>query len=483
MKKYALCIGVDGYEDRKIRNLHTAQFDAVRMAEVLNLCCGFEYTTLIGSDVRSNKIVDAIDSIDSRLGPDDLLFYFFAGHGVEHREHGHLLLMYDARAVGLDNLLGGVLSIRSLENHVRRMVCRQVVLVLDACRGDISSTGKWSTRSGVAGISKPMGPIATRDFERLAREEKGRDFRVISSCSPDQEAVEIRGMGGVFASAFVQEVKMLFKEQREIAIGPDLFTGIRRTMDAILKEYRPGFTQHPFLKGRMDHSDRLILRHGLQILPNREIQGPQTGDVVTNSIGMKLIWIPPGKFIMGSPNNEKQRENSEGSRHRVQITNGFYMGVTPVTQIQYKRVVGTNPSFQKGDDLPVEMINWNDAVEFCRKLSEKEGKTYTLPTEAQWEYACRAGTTTPFYTGETISTDQANYDGNYTYGKGCKGKYREKITPVASFAPNAFGLSDMHGNVWEWCSDWYDRDYFSKGQGIDPQGPSSGTSRVLRGGS
>jgi len=202
-----------------------------------------------------------------------------------------------------------------------------------------------------------------------------------------------------------------------------------------------------------------------------------------NSIGMKFVYIKRGTFTMGSPASELKREDDE-TQHRVRISKGFYLGAYEVTQAQYKAVMGANPAhFKKGGNYPVEMINWNDAVTFCKKLSAKEGKTYRLPTEAEWEYACRAGTTTPFAFGQTISTDRANYDGNYIYGSGRKGVLRKATMPVGSFRPNAWGLHDMHGNVWEWCGDWYGKDYYGQASATDPRGPSSGPSRVLRGGS
>ena len=200
---------------------------------------------------------------------------------------------------------------------------------------------------------------------------------------------------------------------------------------------------------------------------------------VTNSVGMKLSLIPPGQFLMGSPPKEEWHRDDE-TLHRVTLTKAFYMGTTEVTQGQWKALMGTNPSFSTGDALPVETVTWEQAVEFCRKLSEKEGTQYRLPTEAEWEYACRAGTTTPFHTGETISTDQANYDGNYTYAGGRKGVFRETTTDVGSFAPNAWGLHDMHGNVWEWCADWYGE--YPKGEASDPTSPAQGEKRVVRGG-
>jgi formylglycine-generating enzyme required for sulfatase activity len=199
-----------------------------------------------------------------------------------------------------------------------------------------------------------------------------------------------------------------------------------------------------------------------------------------SGVTMKLVLIPAGEFMMGSPANEAERGGDEGPQHRVKITRPFYMGVYLVTQAKYKAVMGVNPSQFKGEINPVEEVTWNDAVEFCRKLSEKTGQTVRLPTEAEWEYACRAGTTTPFNTGETISTDQANYWGNYTYGSGSKGVWRRKTVPVGSFAPNAWGLYDMHGNVEEWCQDWYGP--YQAGEAVDPLGAATGEYRVTRGG-
>jgi len=202
-----------------------------------------------------------------------------------------------------------------------------------------------------------------------------------------------------------------------------------------------------------------------------------------NGVKMTLVYIPAGEFLMGSPAAEKDRDDDEGPQHRVRITRGFHMAVHEVTHEQYEAVMGENPSHFKGANLPVEQVSWNDAVEFCKRLSAKWGKTVRLPTEAEWEYACRAGTTTPFYFGETISTNQANYDGDFVYGSGQKGEDRQKTMPVGSFPPNAFGLHDMHGNVWEWCGDWYDSGYYRKSPPSDPQGPETGESRVIRSGS
>lgn len=201
----------------------------------------------------------------------------------------------------------------------------------------------------------------------------------------------------------------------------------------------------------------------------------------TNSVGMKFVWIPPGSFMMGSPKDERKRQDGE-VLHKVSLTKGFYMGVYPVTQEEWQAVMGTNPSWFKGDDnnLPVENVSWLDCQEFISQLREKDKKAYRLPTEAEWEYACRAGTNAPFHFGETISTDQANYNGEI-YGNGKMGINRRMTTPVGSFPANTWGLHDMHGNVWQWCQDWDGK--YPQQDVADPQGPYMGQHRVQRGGS
>ncbi|RAM51936.1 MAG: serine/threonine-protein kinase pkn1 [Hapalosiphonaceae cyanobacterium JJU2] len=177
-----------------------------------------------------------------------------------------------------------------------------------------------------------------------------------------------------------------------------------------------------------------------------------------NGVTLEMVQIPGGKFIMGSPAGEAKRRDNESPQHEVTVPS-FFMGKYEVTQAQYQAIMGNNPSYFKGEKRPVETVSWNDAVEFCKRLSEKTERTYRLPSEAEWEYAARAGTTTPFYFGETITTDLANYNGNYTYGSAPKGEYRQQTTDVGKFPPNTFGLYDMCGNVFEWCLDKYHNNY------------------------
>ena len=209
-----------------------------------------------------------------------------------------------------------------------------------------------------------------------------------------------------------------------------------------------------------------------------------TKQSLTNSIGINLVLIPKGKFLMGSPETEEKRVKDE-IQHEVTISQNFYMGSTEVTQAQWNKVIGNNPSSFKGDELPVYQIRPFEAVWFCKRLSEmpeekKAGRKYRLPTEAEWEYACRAGTITPFNFGSQLNGRQANCDGTRPYGTDTKGPNLEKTSPVGTYPANAWGLYDMHGNVWEWCSDWYGE--YPSGSVTDPSGPARGWQRVYRGG-
>jgi formylglycine-generating enzyme required for sulfatase activity len=194
-----------------------------------------------------------------------------------------------------------------------------------------------------------------------------------------------------------------------------------------------------------------------------------------NSIGMEFVLIPAGSFMMGSPDNYKYADSDEKPQHKVTISKSFYLGTYEVTQAQWEAVMGSNPSLFKGRSNPVENVPWEDAQEFIKRLNAKEGHSrYRLPTEAEWEYAARAGSTGVYCFG-----DDADQLGGYAWYKDNSGKATH---PVGQKQSNAWGLYDMHGNVWEWVEDWYDDEYYSRSPGTDPKGPSSGSYRALRGG-
>jgi formylglycine-generating enzyme required for sulfatase activity len=264
-------------------------------------------------------------------------------------------------------------------------------------------------------------------------------------------------------------------------------------------------------------------------------EGKKWSKEITNSIGIELVRIPAGKFKMGSPKAEQdavvayferfsgkkvpekviiEEFRCEGPQHEVEISKEFWLGAHEVTQKQFNDVMGYNPSIYSNDgkgregakyfvkpgegkdkvagkdtsEYPVENVSYEEAVSFCKKLTEKEtksGRKYRLPTEAEWEYACRGGTALyqVFHFGSSLSSKQANFNGTMPYSGAAKHTYLQRTCKVGSYTRNKFGLYDMHGNVWEWCSDWYDRDYYSKSPRRDPAGPVKGEARVMRGGS
>ncbi len=248
--------------------------------------------------------------------------------------------------------------------------------------------------------------------------------------------------------------------------------------------------------------------------PDEEKGGKGMTDRFTNEIGMKLVRIPPGTFKMGSPDGEAHRKDDE-KQHEVEITRAFWVGVHKVTQKQFKDVMGYNPSCFSTDgtgkpgatydsqpasgkyqvagkdtsEFPVENVSWEEAKEFCEKLTEREktklpGRSYRLPTEAEWEYSCRGGAPSyqVFHFGNSLSSTQANFNGRDPYGGAAKGPNLQCTCKVGSYPANGFGLYDMHGNVYEWCSDWYEKNYYAVSPRQDPQGPEQTSARVLRGG-
>jgi formylglycine-generating enzyme required for sulfatase activity len=214
---------------------------------------------------------------------------------------------------------------------------------------------------------------------------------------------------------------------------------------------------------------------------------------LSDEVGLDMVQIPGGTFLMGSPKDELDNYEDEQPQHSVTVPS-FFMGRYPITQAQWRLVAGypeverelkPDASEFKGENRPVEQVSWQDAVEFCQRLSVQTSRSYRLPSEAEWEYACRAGTQTPFHFGETLTDELANYNATKVYGRGVEGEYRGETTEVGQFPPNNFGLHDMHGNVWEWCQDDWHNDY----EGAPEDGSawvdddSKNKEKVLRGGS
>jgi uncharacterized protein (TIGR02996 family) len=228
---------------------------------------------------------------------------------------------------------------------------------------------------------------------------------------------------------------------------------------------------HPERSIRQERMVELLTAGISPCVPQRTIR-------LTSTLEMKFSWIPPGTFLMGSLLDEPGRDPDEGPQHRVTITHGFWLADTPVTQGQWRAVADNNPSRFRGRQRPVESVSWEECQDFCRRLRTKNGQRFRLPTEAEWELACRAGTTTPYYTGAGVeSLKKAGWCSHSGVGTA------RETRAVRRFLPNFWGLYDMHGNVWEWCSDWCDEFYYQHTPTVDPSGPDSGVLRMLRGGS
>ena len=340
-------------------------------------------------------------------------------------------------------------------------------------------------------------------YERTLNIEQGRSISLFVDLPKKALDVQVPATGRLYVDTDPDDALV-----RILNIAPKFYDGIELDPGRYHLEISASGYETKKFWIELDAGEDKRIDIGLEELSAS--YGAQVGNKIRNDMGMEFVYIPPGSFTMGSPSSEPERGSDE-KQHRVTLTRGFYLQTTEVTVGQWRvfaRETGyrteaetgdgadgfgekgwgkypncnwKNPGFSQSENDPVTCISWNDAREFAKWLSKKDGTGYTLPTEAQWEYVARAGTTTPFSFGSCLSTDQANYDGS-SPTPGCpEGQYRKKTVPVAGFSPNAWGLYNMHGNVWEWCQDWYGE--YPSGVVTDPEGAKSGSYRVLRGGS
>jgi sulfatase modifying factor 1 len=293
-----------------------------------------------------------------------------------------------------------------------------------------------------------------------------------------EEALNCDGLAGIHCK---EAIARSWRVARTLAQQGDAPVGMAPWFDRLTqRQSKEMWRRYPALevawywrhKHALDTEANIAKPKGLNVARAASIALQQSGPT---------RWINPGRFMMGSPSDEVDREEDE-ILHEVTLTRGFWLADTACTQGLWRAVTGQNPSQSNlGDDYPVESVSWEDVNAFIVHINrEVPDLALRLPSEAEWEYACRAGIQAPFSFGETITTDQVNYNGNYPYAGGKKGENREETVEVSALPANSWGLYQMHGNVWEWCYDWYGE--YPTGPVIDPKGPEEGGRRVLRGG-
>ena len=498
MKRHALFVGVNSYNDQSIRWLRYSIPDASVLADRFK---GLGYKTRLLPDPTEAELKKAIlESVDG-LGRGDVFLFFFAGHGFTAQDGAHLLFCRDSIQVLL-RVNGSGVKVDALEALTDKGGFHRAFL-LDSCRTDC-----FAGVEGRGGITRDL------DFVAMPKctQESG-SFFLLRSCDKFCPSLEFDSIGhGLFTQGLLDAMdahdgrlagcdtsfaEAVRAKMADIQIGYNVLAPQRPSIgecsgpvfslfdkDFLTTTAKPTSSVSPAQARRA--ADEKARREAEKKV--RFATLPKTGDVrkliLPGGAEMEMIYCPPGEFMMGSPSTEGARYDDE-NLHHVRLTKGFWLGKGPVTQGQWQSVMGSNPSKFVGDQLlPVDSVSWDDCREFIGKVAgavrlQLDGEA-CFPTEAEWEYACRAGTTTAYSWGGCLKGDMANCNGKYPYGVKEIGANYKKTTPVGCYGRNAWGLCDLHGNVWEWCADWYG-EYV--GDAVDPTGPDSGTARVLRGGS
>jgi len=490
---YAVVVGVSDYTHGWPR-IPGAVADAREVAEALR-GLGFQVELVLDPDSQQLKQLLSRMSMDLAQQENRALLFYFAGHGeTEALSNGDKLgyiVPKDAPLYERDRqgFINKAISMQDIHAASLRMRSRHVLMLFDSC---------FSGRVFTLSRAKPSLYIT---------EKISQPVRQFITSGDENEQVPDKS---IFKTVFLQGIVEGYADENK----DGYITGeeLGRYLQEQVTNYSNG-NQHPqygkIRDPKLDKGDFVFVRPQ-QAAPTpaptpaptarptprptpvptarptpaptaQPSLAPTTSARLSNSLGMEFVRLPAGTFMMGSPASEAGHYKER--QFQVTLSQAFYMQTTEVTQAQWQAVMGSNPSNFKGPNRPVENVRWDDVQEYIRKLNARGEGEYRLPTEAEWEYACRAGTSTPFGIGNGADLDssQANFDGNWPYGKGKKDVYRKETTPVKSFAPNAWGLYDMHGNVWEWVQDRYG-DY-PTGAVRDPKGPGHGAFRVYRGGS
>jgi len=498
-QKTALVIGNGAYSSSPLRNPVN---DASDIASALKKL-GFK--VLLKTDANQRTMKKFIRTFGKELRNGGVGLFYYAGHAMQVHGTNYLIPIgakiesesdVEYEAIDAGRVLG---KMEDAGNGLN-------IIILDACRDNPFARSFRTSDKGLARMDAPTGSIlayATAPGS-IAADGTGRNGLYTSKLLKHMATPGLE-IGRVFRKVRIDVLRSSQKKQvpwesssligefyfnpkRGIAVVKSthkIDTGLK-TEQVQLEQERNELERIEAEieeRKRVEAERKRIEAKMIKLLAMSKRPPKAKSKKITNSLGMEFVSIKPGSFIMGSPSSEHGHLNNE-RQHKVTLTKGFYMQTTEVTQGQWEAVMGSNPSHFKncGDNCPVEKVSWNDAQEFIRKLNRKERTNrYRLPTDAEWEYAARAGSTTAFANG-VISELRCGYDLNLDAMGWYCGNSGKRTHRVAGKKPNRWGLYDMHGNVWEWCQDWYEKNYPS-GSAIDPTGPSSGSYRVYRGGS
>ena len=484
MKRKALFVGINAYNDSAIADLSFAIADA---AALYGQFCALGFTSKLLSDQATTRerVIGAFREFTKDLASGDVFIFYFAGHGFTQVGGGGQLLVarddsYDLISQGY----GGGIPYDYLTRELEQHGCHSV-FVLDACRSDILA----NTR----GVGYPTRDLVPKE-NLVCQQAQGGSMVAMRSCSTRQLSHEVPKLEhGLYTAAMLDVLQEHVDNGQNISFDAALSDAVAVRMTILAAQHGITGRQDPeFVKSGLDLPSVWPLNPRnvspcptiVRPLPKAEEPNailaqsissssePNPGDEMTitlpGGVPMTFCWCPATTgeawkkisggddfFWMGSPESEANRGHDE-NRHRVRLTKGFWMGKYAVTQAQWTCVMGENPATHKGADRPVECVSWTDCQEFVQKINSECNACVALPTEAQWEYACRAGTTTPYNFGSSLNGDKANCNGTIPYGTNVEGPWVGETRPVKSYRPNAWGLYNMHGNVWEWCQDCHE---------------------------
>jgi formylglycine-generating enzyme required for sulfatase activity len=525
-KRLALVIGNGAYRNAPV--LKNPPNDARDMAETLSR---LGFTVEHGVDLDQRQMKSMIRQFGQKLKAGGQGVFYYAGHGVQSKGRNYLIPV-DAVIESEADVEDAGMDVQLLLNYMDDAQNGLNIVILDACRNNPFARSMRSAENGLAQVDAPTGTLIAYATApgKVASDGAGKNglytsellkqmmvpglsvtdmfmrvrAEVVKQTGGKQVPWEASSLIGSFSfneatGDTASKPSVTLKDAE--AVEAEYWEAVKNSTDAA--DYQGYLKEYP--QGRYAQLARLKLRQLEAVKGSRNEGGagantqlggdsagstttggtkaaPRAGVVVRNQMGMEFAYVPAGSFMMGSENGER----NEKPVHQVTFREGFYMGRYEVTQAQWQAEMKSNPShFKECGQCPVERVSWDDAQKFIRKLNARgEGYAYRLPTESEWEYACRAGTTMEFAYGSSLSSEQANFDSTYPFDGAARGTSLKKTTPVGNYQPNNWGLYDMHGNVWEWCEDWYHENY--SGAPTDGSAWLSGgeqKSRVLRGGS